>query len=76
MYLQTLMLLLVEHGLDSCAQECWAVYHRTVNDYLQSEPGMMLFCGMSIGYADPNAAINQWVSERVPLVDFAQFRGI
>ena len=30
MWLQSVMLLLVEHGLASCPQECWAMYGETV----------------------------------------------
>jgi len=76
MYLQTLMLLLREQGLSSCAQECWSVYHRTVNETIKPPEEWMLFCGMAIGYADTNAAINKLDSERLPLDAFAQFRGI
>lgn len=76
MYLQSVMLLLRERGLDSCPQECWSVYHATIDGFLQAPPERMLFCGMSIGYADPAAPVNQLVSERMPLAEFAEFRGI
>lgn len=76
MYLQTLMLLLREQGLDSCPQECWSVYHRTVEQFVQQAPELTLFCGMAIGYADPEAAVNRLETERLPLEQFATFRGI
>lgn len=76
MYLQTVMLLLREEGLDSCAQECWAMYHQTIDATLAPPPQWMLFCGMAIGYADPDAAVNRLVSQRLSLTDFAEFRGI
>lgn len=76
MYLQTLMLLLRERGIDSCAQEWWSAYHRTVDDFVRPADGLMLFCGMAIGYADPAAPVNQLVTERLPLEEFATFRGI
>lgn len=75
MYLQTLMLLLQERGVDSCAQESWSIYHRTVRDCLQLPDNYMLFCGMAIGYADPDAAVNRLVSERFPLEQFATLQG-
>ncbi|MDB5430880.1 MAG: dehydrogenase [Caulobacter sp.] len=59
MYLQTVMLLLREAGLDSCPQECWALYHRTVDGFLGMSPQLMLFAGMSIGWGDPDAPENQ-----------------
>lgn len=75
MYLQTLMLLLRERGLDSCAQECWSVYPKTVASVLQPSPELMLFCGMSIGYADPDAPVNGFRSQRLPEEAFAHFVG-
>lgn len=74
MYLQTLMLLLRERGLDSCAQECWSVYPRTVAAFLEPPEELMLFCGMAIGYADPDAPVNRLRTRRLPLDQFATFR--
>lgn len=76
MFLQTVMLLLREEGLDSCAQECWAVYPTTITTFLGTPAERMLFTGMAIGYKDPDAAINQLVTRRAPLEDFASFRGV
>lgn len=76
MYLQTLMLLLRAHGLDSCAQECWSVYQKTVGEFLQPPAELMLFCGMAIGYADPDAPVNRLRTRRLPLDQFATFRGL
>lgn len=76
MYLQTLMLLLREAGLDSCAQECWSLYPQTLGEFLDLPPQRMLFCGMSIGYADPEAPVNRLHAERAPLEAFAEFRGL
>ena len=52
-YLQTVMLLLRAEGLHSCTQEVWAEYHRSVAEVIMPPAGRMLFCGMSIGFADP-----------------------
>jgi nitroreductase len=76
MYLQTLMLLLRERGLDSCAQECWSVYPKTVGEFLQPPAELMLFCGMAIGYADPDAPVNRLNTRRLPLEQIASFRGV
>lgn len=76
MYLQTVMLLLRERGLDSCPQECWSVYPQTVREFLQPPAEWMLFCGMAIGYADGRAPVNRLRSRRLPLEQFAEFRGI
>lgn len=76
MYLQTLMLLLREHGLDSCAQEAWSIYHDTVAEHVQPPGSLMLFCGMAIGYADPEAEVNRLETPRMPLEEFAELRGL
>ena len=76
MYLQTVMLLLREAGLDSCAQECWAVYPVTVGAFLDLPPERMLFCGMAIGHADAADPANAFTARRAPLEAFATFRGI
>jgi nitroreductase len=76
MYLQTVMLLLREEGLDSCAQECWAIYPQTITNFLGTPPERMLFTGMAIGWRDEAHPINQLVTRRAPLEEFASFRGI
>ena len=55
-YLQTVMLLLRAEGLHSCTQEIWAEYHRSVAEVTAPPADRMLFCGMSIGFADPAVA--------------------
>ncbi|QJP15580.1 nitroreductase [Starkeya sp. ORNL1] len=52
MYLQTVMLLLRSEGLHSCPQMAWSVYRKTVAEVLSPPEGLILFCGMSIGYED------------------------
>jgi len=66
MFLQTFLLLLTEEGLDTCAQECWAAYPRTVAEFCGMDRELMLFCGMAIGYRDETAAVNRMVSTRAP----------
>jgi nitroreductase len=73
MMLQTLMLLLVEAGLDSCAQESWSILPKTVGAFFDVPDDLMLFTGMAIGYRDPNAAVNGWQVPRAPLDEVATF---
>lgn len=75
MYLQSVMLLLREKGLDSCAQECWSLYNAMVRELVGAPQELMLFCGMAIGYRDDGAVVNGLVTERAPLDDFASFQG-
>lgn len=76
MYLQTVMLLLRGEGLDSCPQEIWSLYPRTLGDFLRLPAERLLFCGMSIGHADPAQAVNTLHAERAPLDEFCRFHGL
>lgn len=76
MYLQNVMLLLREAGLDSCPQECWAMYPETMHRFLGTPPERMLFTGMAIGYADPDAPANRLYAQRAPVEEFAEFIGV
>ena len=73
MFLQTFMLLAVERGLATCAQEYWSVRHGAIGSFVGAPENEMLFCGMSIGYADPAAPVNALRSERMPLDQWARF---
>ncbi len=76
MFLQSVMLLLREAGYDSCPQECWAVYPRTIGSFIAMPAERMLFCGMAIGLRNPDHPVNGLVSKRAPLDAFARFHGI
>lgn len=73
MMMQTFMLLAVERGLATCAQEYWSVRHAAVTSFTGAPADEMLFCGMSIGYEDTSAPINSLRSERMPLEQYATF---
>ena len=64
MFLQTFMLLAQEEGIDSCAQECWAAYPKTVSRFCGMGGEMMLFCGIALGYRDDSAPVNHLVTSR------------
>ena len=73
MFLQTFMLLAQEAGIDTCAQEAWATRPKAVTSFLQTPDNLMLFCGMAIGYRNPEAPVNTLVSDRMPLESWATF---
>ena len=75
MFLQSVMLLLRSEGLDSCPQECWAVYPQTVRAFVPIPPERMLFTGMVIGHANREHPINGLVTERAGVDTFARFHG-
>lgn len=75
MFMQNIMLLAREHGLHTCPQEAWAVWHKTVGEFLGMPADQMLFCGMALGYRDDAAPINSLRTDRAPLEEFATLRG-
>ena len=73
MFLQTFMLLAQEAGLDTCAQEAWANRAQSVANFVGAPEELMLFCGMAIGYKDPDQPVNTLVSDREPFDVWAKF---
>jgi len=73
MFLQSFMLLAQEFGIDTCAQEAWAMKQESVSSFFDVSSDDMLFCGMSIGYKDAEAPINKLVSSRRPIEEWASF---
>ncbi len=66
MMLENICLLLCEAGLDSCAQECWAVYPKTIGAFLGTPANRILWTGLSIGYKDPDDPANSLMPTRAP----------
>ncbi|UYQ62967.1 nitroreductase [Streptomyces peucetius] len=50
MYLQTVMLLLRAEGLHSCPQVMWTMYRKTVGRTVGAGDGLVLFCGVAVGF--------------------------
>lgn len=70
MYMQSVMLLAQERGLSTCAQEAWAMWHKTIGEFLELPDNLMVFAGMSLGYADTGHPINSWRSDRADPSEF------
>ena len=75
MYMQTVMLLAVERGLDTCAQEYWARYPQTVAEAVGLPEDHMLFSGMALGWRDESAPINTLRSARDPFEVWGELKG-
>lgn len=71
MYLQTVMLLLRAEGLHSCPQMAWSTTRTTVAEIVRPDEGLILFCGMSIGYEDPDVGYAR--TGRAPLSETVTF---
>ncbi|MDP2214811.1 nitroreductase [Phenylobacterium sp.] len=75
MLMQTVMLLAVERGLATCAQEYWARYPQTLADILSLPDDHMIFSGMALGYADAAAPINTLRTRRDPFEVWGEMLG-
>ena len=75
MFMQTFMLLAVEAGMDTCAQEFWATLPETVGEAVGMDPDHMLFSGMALGYRDDAAPINTLRTRRETVDAFATLKG-
>ncbi|MBM3595745.1 MAG: nitroreductase [Alphaproteobacteria bacterium] len=68
MWLQTIMLLLREEGLDSCPQEWMSLYAKVLKAEIGiSDEDYILFTGLAIGYRTEDDPVNTWERDRAPL---------
>ncbi len=75
MFLQNVMVAARARGLDTCPQASFLQFHRVLEHMLPLAAEESVVCGMSLGYADPDAPENRLVTERAPLSEFARFQG-
>lgn len=73
MFMLAVALVAEERGLATCMQESWMTRARTVSAFLNLPEDQRLYCGMALGYADPDAPVNTLRSERASLDEFATF---
>lgn len=71
--MQSFMLLALDHGLATCPQEIWSNWPQSIAEFMNIPDDLMLYSGMSLGYADHEAAINSFRTDREPLQGFAHF---
>lgn len=75
MFMQSVALAAVERGVASCMQEAWAQVRVALGTHFALPDNEMIYCGMALGHADPDAAVNQLRSRREPVEAFATFLG-
>lgn len=75
MFMMSLALAAEEAGLATCMQEAWTPRARTVAKVLGIESPYIVYCGMALGHADPDAKVNQLRSKRADIDEFAVFEG-
>jgi nitroreductase len=73
MFLQSIMLAAVEEGLATCPQASLAEYPQIVKEELGYPEDAVLICGMALGYADEEAVVNSYRTERESVEAFTTF---
>lgn len=74
MFLQNIMLSAKARGLDTCPQAALIQFHRVIREELDIPDSESVICGMSLGYADPDAPENALRTERAPLDEWVRFK--
>jgi nitroreductase len=75
MYMMAVMLLAKARGLDTCPQEYWARYPKTLAALLDLPDELMVFAGMALGWRDEAHAINTLRTRRDPFELWGELRG-
>ncbi len=73
MFVQNIMLAARGLGLATCPQASVADYPQLVREQLGIEPELALLGGIALGYADPEAAVNRYRTEREPVDAFTRW---
>jgi len=73
MLLQSIMLTALTHGLATCPQASLADYPDIVRNCVAVSGDYSLVCGMSLGYADTEAAVNKYRTERAGVSEFVSW---
>lgn len=74
-YLQSIMLLAKERGLDTCPQVAWTVFPQPVREALDLGDDMKVMVGIALGYKADDEAVNEINQPRATLTDYVNFRG-
>jgi nitroreductase len=75
MFMQNVMLLALERGLDTCPQEYWARYPQAVAAAVGLPDDHMLFSGMALGFRDAEHPINTLRSSRDGFEIWGELKG-
>jgi nitroreductase len=75
LFVQNVMIAARARGLDTCPQVSFARFHPVIASQLALDPQEVTACGMSLGFADPQASVNRMGMPRRPVAEFARFHG-
>ncbi|MBT8126476.1 MAG: nitroreductase [Gammaproteobacteria bacterium] len=73
MFLQSIMLVALEQGMATCPQAAFADYAEIVKSTLGYPEDSVLLCGMSLGYEDRSAPVNNYRTPRADVDTFTRY---
>ncbi|HEY5579594.1 MAG TPA: nitroreductase [Rhodoferax sp.] len=73
MFLQNLMVAARSRGLHTCPQAAWNGFAKIILPHIGAGTDEMLVCGMALGYADEDDAVNTFHTPRVPVAEFTHW---
>ncbi len=73
MFMQSVMLAAVEHGLATCPQAALGEYPLIVREELGYPSDKILLGGMALGYEDRDALVNSYRTPRLGVDEFTRF---
>lgn len=73
MFLQSIMIAARAEGLETVPQAAFCVFHDTIQRMLAIPDTEMVVCGMGLGFAQPDAKVNTFRTEREPVANFVTF---
>jgi len=75
MLMQSICLAATERGLATCMQEAWGMVRTSLHTHFALPANEMIYCGLALGYPDPNAPVNALRSDRASVDEITTFRG-
>jgi len=74
MFIQNVMLAALQFDLATCPQAALSEYPDTVREHLQISDQYQIICGMSLGYPDKTAPINNYRTSRAAVEEFTTWK--
>ena len=75
LFVQSVMLAAQARGLATCPQVSFVRCQSLIAEHLRLGPDELVTCGMSLGYADEQAAVNRLNMPREPVNEFTRWLG-
>lgn len=75
LFVQNVMIAAAARGLGTCPQVSFARFHPVIARHLAMTEHELTVCGVSLGYPEPEAAVNRMAMPRREVREFASFTG-